>query len=318
MKKDLLVTLADRSYINQAKQIFSCVYWNAGWRGDYMLLSHEIPEKELKWFRDKGILTKKCKPISSKNFIRWPACVLSKFYLFTSEFKKWKNIVFLDADIIVRASLDELAKIKGFAVVQPIYVPKLINMFNFSKKNKKLFIELGKDYNLKESAFGSAAMAFNTDIIKKDTFSKLKRLFQTYREIVDGIDGIINLCLYKKWTKLPLAYDQSVHRLTKGYKIKPEKVKGIILHFPGPKPWDSKDFFYNEWKYNLERAEQIDLNKIQSPAKRWSEREIKKYGLYLERKYIIFLLDRYVGLIGIFLKNNFPKLYFILKRLKNE
>ena len=52
-KKDLLVTLADRNYINQVKQLFSSVYWNAGWKGDYMLLTHEIPEKDLKWFRTK-------------------------------------------------------------------------------------------------------------------------------------------------------------------------------------------------------------------------------------------------------------------------
>ena len=66
-KENLLVTLADKNYIDQAKQLFSSVYWNAGWKGDYMLLAHEIPEKDLKWFRNKGILIKKCKPLYDKN-----------------------------------------------------------------------------------------------------------------------------------------------------------------------------------------------------------------------------------------------------------
>ena len=56
----VLVTLADKNYIDQAKQLFSSVYWNAGWKGDYMLLAHEVPEKDLNWFREKGILVKKC------------------------------------------------------------------------------------------------------------------------------------------------------------------------------------------------------------------------------------------------------------------
>ena len=47
MKKNLLVTLADENYIDRAKQLFSSVYFNAGWKGDYMLLAHEIPEEKL-------------------------------------------------------------------------------------------------------------------------------------------------------------------------------------------------------------------------------------------------------------------------------
>ena len=52
-KKNLLVTLTEKNYIPQAKQLFSSVYWNAGWKGDYMLLAHGIPEKELKWLEKK-------------------------------------------------------------------------------------------------------------------------------------------------------------------------------------------------------------------------------------------------------------------------
>ena len=91
MKKNLLVTLADENYLERAKQLFSSVYWNAGWKGDYMLLAHEVPEEKLKWFRDKGILVKKCKAIYNKEIVGWPTMVLSKFYLFTPYFKRWKK-----------------------------------------------------------------------------------------------------------------------------------------------------------------------------------------------------------------------------------
>ena len=86
MKQNLLVTLADKNYIQQARQLFSSVYWNAGWNGDYMLLSHGIPDDELKWFTDKGILVKKCQPLHDKSIgLGYDPIVLDKFYLFTPE-----------------------------------------------------------------------------------------------------------------------------------------------------------------------------------------------------------------------------------------
>jgi hypothetical protein len=45
MKKNLLVTLATKDYILLAKQLFSSVYFNAGWKDDYMLLACQVSEK---------------------------------------------------------------------------------------------------------------------------------------------------------------------------------------------------------------------------------------------------------------------------------
>ena len=63
MNKHLLVAIADKGYIDQVKQLFSSVYFNAGWKGDYMLMAYEIPENDLEWFRKKGILVRKCGPL---------------------------------------------------------------------------------------------------------------------------------------------------------------------------------------------------------------------------------------------------------------
>jgi len=337
MKKNLLVTLADRNYIDQAKQLFSSVYWNAGWKGDYMLLAHEIPEKELKWFRDKGILIKKCKPPYDKQFPIWPSCVLNKFYLFTSYFKKWKNIIFLDADIIVRASLNELTKIKGFAAAS---AGKLLKMFigslhaRISKIDKQILKKLKENYDLKEHGFNTGVMAFSTDLIKKNTFSKLKKLFEFYNEVGAAAEQpIINLLFYKKWIKLPTIYNINPCSINHYVNIKPEKIKGIILHFNRYRPWDPRNYFYKEWNYNLDKAELINLNKIPSNIKKWTKQEIKNYLLYLKKRQIKYsykyffwktnlytkrFIDKNIGLFGIFLKNNFPRLYFKIKRLENE
>ena len=96
---------------------------------------------------------------------------------------------------------------------------------------------------------------------------------------------------YKKWTKLPLPYNIRLKDVCWYYHIKPEKTKAIILHFLGEKeknkPWFPGNHFYPEWRYNLERANLIDLSKIPPPHKIWDTEEIKSYSRYLNRRRII-------------------------------
>ena len=330
-KKNLLVTLAREE---QAKQLFSSAYWNAGWKGDYMLLTpeNELSEKQLKWFRDKGILIKKCKLLPNSEKSRagnWPRVVFAKFYIFKPEFKKWENIIFIEEDMIIRASLDDLTKIKGFAAV---HEGRLLNNFlkNIHLKlegiSKKSYNKLLENYNLNEPIFNAGVMAFNTSIIKKDTFSKLQKLLNQYIEITTAMEeSILNLYFYKKWEKLPIVYNINPYHLINFKNIKPEKIKGIIFHFRNHKPWNSKNYFYEEWKNNLNKAEHIDLKKSRvQNIKKWAEKDIKKYSLYLKNKnfsykYFFYkikiFIDRIIGLIGIFLKRNHPRLYWKLKKM---
>jgi len=69
VKKNLLVTIANEKYVDLAKQLFSGVYFNAGWKGDYMLFSFQIPEEELVWFKRRGILIKEFSTLSFMNMI---------------------------------------------------------------------------------------------------------------------------------------------------------------------------------------------------------------------------------------------------------
>src|SRR5262245_46673368 len=117
MAKSVLVTLADENYIDQAKQLFSSVYCNAGWKGDYLLLAHNIPTQKLAWFTNKGILVKETGPIEKRSQGNFPAVVSAKYHLFEPEFKKWDQVVYIDADCIVRETLNELIVVKHFAAV---------------------------------------------------------------------------------------------------------------------------------------------------------------------------------------------------------
>ncbi|HOY31110.1 MAG TPA: glycosyltransferase [Bacteroidales bacterium] len=299
-KRDLLVTLADRNYIQQSKQLFSSVYWNAGWTGDYMLLSHEIPEEDLKWFRDKGILVKECKPLDNKSITYvYPPVVLDKFYLFTEEFKAWETIVFLDSDIIVKAPIDGLTKIKSLGAAQDLYFNKLhTQLYNPGKNcfNNKV-------YDLNIPAYNTGVFAFNTRIIKPETFDELDHFFKDNVAEFKYLDqATLNLVFYKQWEKLPKIYN--IFYVYPHFWL-PRILKYPIIHFvkcpEHPLLWDIKNPFYAEWKKNLERAELMNLGEIQK-VKKWGACKINLFSflftvhlhIYLapyRLKHIFFIYD---------------------------
>jgi len=352
-KRNLLVTLADRNYVQQAKQLFSSVYWNAGWKGDYMLLSHEIPEKELKWFRDRGILVKKCRPLYDKFLGRFTPALLDKFYLFNPEFKKWGNIIYFDADIIVRTSLDKLTKIRGFGAIPDMAIMGLSN--ELAKDKQEELISEG--YNLSKRYFNAGVFVFNTSIIKENTFLELKRIFKENSQIcLYGDQEIFNLFFNKGYKRLKLIYNAQVPLFHHHARF--SNINGIVLHFPGlysfGKPWEKNNPFYQEWKNNLDKAELIDLNNIPE-GKKWSSFKIMRLSLYIKIKYylryfflkikkiiqniehffyqniylkpknfLIYILypklkntpDKLLGMIGQFIKKHDSQLYYKLKGIK--
>lgn len=343
-KKNLLVTLADKNYILQAKQLFSSVYWNAGWEGDYMLLSHEIPEEDLKWFKEKEILIRVCAPLFGRKTgeLNYPPVIFDKFYLFTPEFKKWKTIIFLDADIIVKESLNWLTKIKNFGAIQDIYFRKLGMQFSDPKNNEYH----NKTYNMNVPAFNSGVFCFSTDIITTQLFSELNDIVKKHiTEVLYPEQAALNLIFYEKWKKLPWIYNTyiALHQ----YKL-PKKIKAINLHLFAMQKnpsWNPDNSLYKEWNLNLERAELMDLNKIQK-SKNWGICKIKFYSIVFiiyvyifvapyRLKQIFFIYDiqsffeyrlksffveivgipnRLIGKSGAIMKKYYPNLYKKLKK----
>jgi lipopolysaccharide biosynthesis glycosyltransferase len=328
MKKNLLVTLADKNYIQHAKQLFSSVYWNAGWNGDYMLLAHEIPEEELVWFTSKGILVKRCRPLYDKHIGKenYPPVVFNIFYLFTPEFRKWKNIVFLDGDIIVRASLNALTKIKGLA--SPNVVGDKLKYFFYDDVDVEQFSMLEKNYNLNLPAFNCAVMAFSTDIIRDHMMEELMLIYQKYCKISSGTDPTLNQFFYKKWKKLPVIYDITPEKIQKHTRIPASKLKGIIIHLRDNELSDKTGAFYKEWETNLKKAELIDIHKVQNGNK-WHAVKIILYSFYIRLFYKKFMIQNEIkpfifhklrflmGKIGILIKRFNPALYYRLKKAIN-
>jgi len=332
-KKNLLVTLADENYILQAKQLFSSVYWNAGWKGDYMLLSHNVCEENLKWFENKGILIKRCKPLydDCMGDGNYSTAVLDKFYLFTEEFKKWAHIVFLDSDIIVRDSLETFANAKSINSTRTTK-REFRNYFSFN--DSKEIEDLKKEHYLNRPAFNSGAIAINTNLIQANTFNDLLTLFRKYACISNGDDSILNLYFYKYWNRVPLVYNLRVNYFP------PIKFKAVILHFERPhrfsvderKPWQNGSEYFDEWNSNLEKAEKIDLENIVevktlSNLKAWFYSVLIKLKVLIFhvyenlKKFCLFLYDtieRILGKIGMVMKKICPSIYFRLKRMNKH
>ena len=334
MKPNLLVTLATADYIDQAKQLFSSVYFNAGWKGDYMLLAYEIPEEKLVWFRERGIGVKHCKQlhnslssniqyndidsekdisVEQKRFVtrfRNLPVVFSKFELFTTEFKKWNTVVFLDADIIVRYSLDKLLNLKGFYAVPDLDNLSLKDQFfvHRSKPLGYLYEQLKTNFNLNTPAFNSGVMAFSTDMIEEDSFQRLLDIFlQYYNSSTYGEQPILNLFLYKKWKKLHPIYNVFANSLVQRFHISTKKIDGITLHILSEdKPWLPSNPFYTEWKKNLEKAEFINLKERPKTSYFFGTSKKIHYFLFIECRKVLYevyyFLDRQIGRIGIFLR----------------
>ena len=308
-KKPVLVALADKNYLKYAKQVFSGAYFNGGWKGDYLLLAHDVPEKRLQWFRDKGIYIKRCSSFlkgrknSEINIIHY-----SKLYLFSQGMKKWSHVIFLDVDTIIRASLDDLLKIRSFAAV-----PNLQIKFGWYF-NKNFLL---KKYNFEKPSFCSGIITFNTDIINSNTFQDFTNMIRKYEKykILSHDEVFFNLYFYNKWQRLPRVYNVCVDKNINLWRLPNHKLKGIILHTASAtEPWKKESDFYKEWLKNYKKAESLNLAKPKNIQK-WSSFKMILYSWYLLHRYNLYNRKYYWNLV-FFVENKFPKIFLVFKKSK--
>lgn len=325
-KKNLIITVSDANFVKQAKQLFSSVYFNSGWEGDYMLLTHGLAQEDRDWFESKGIIVFDPPPFSDKptGIGSYPPVLLSKFYFFQEYFKKWQKIIFLDADIIVKASLDSLLESDGLSAPMAITF-RLRNEFVSDQDKIK---EIKKKYDFRRLAFNSGVFVFDTDLIESDTFDNLLSFYERYKDIAQfGEESIFNLFFYKKWKLLPLIYNSTPDYMSRSFGIDKKSLIAIIIHFvcARVKPWNEKSPYYEEWSYNLKRADEIDLGSRPKAAKIYSGREIDHYARYLKTRKIacflrptFFFIDRIIGRVGLFIKKKNPELYRLIRLKKDD
>ncbi len=294
--KDLFVTLADRNYLEQAKQLFSGLYFNAGWSGDCMLLAHDVPEPDLAWFRKRGILVRHCAPLFEGPQGGMSAVLTSKFYLFTPEFKQWRTVIYSDADAIVRASLDALCGLQGFHSVRDVAKKQLKFELVSKGKIKERLLDAGEcrkriqdiknEYDLKKAFFCAGFFVFSSDVIEdENVFQGFCQMFRRCAMISQHGDQLaFNLYFYDRWGSLPVVYNVQVMGDLNPWLIPPQDVSGMIIHFvTADKPWINRGYFYAEWKNNLDRADSLNFNRnLERKAVVWHPEAIAEVEILLE------------------------------------
>src|SRR3989344_402738 len=304
MTKNLFVTLADKNYLDQIKQLFSSIYFNAGWNGDCMLLSHEIADSDLEWFQSRGILVKKCEPFYSERLGYLPAMVFDRLYLFTEEFRRWDHIVCLEGDILVRDSIDALTKIDGFGAVRIMNGYRYSLFGQFYHYNQARLNELKAKFDLSRPALNAGVLAFPTNIITEGMTEKFRAIIDEYKDImVFSDETVFNIYFYNHWIELPAVYNVCPSWEIGFRRCRPDDLKGIILHgyssfFRTPrKIWFPGNPVYEEWQANLAKADQIDFNKPMAIKGKNKVRDIEKDSeliLNLPNRYFYVLIIRSV------------------------
>ena len=249
IKKKLLVCLGIGEHIEKTKQVFYSALNEGQWRDEMMLLTlKDQDDNKLKWFKDRNILISQQERINHES--DFFSILLTKFYLFTKEFKKWNKILYLDSDVIIRGNLNHICQLEGDIYFASGGKDRTLE-WDF-KKPKTIKIE----YDLSKAGFNAGVFWLDTKIIKKTSFKELMDLTKRFSDdikIISADQGILNLYFYDRWTPFPeKSVIQSSRRNVDLY------LEETIYHFAGgTNPWEDKapDHLRKIWEKNNMEAQ---------------------------------------------------------------
>jgi lipopolysaccharide biosynthesis glycosyltransferase len=286
MSEKVLVAMANDRFVDQAKELFSSAYWNAGWDGDYLLLAYDFSDDDASWFRAKGIEVLPVKNILEGDYSLGERIACCKAYVFTEYFKKWRNVVYLDVDIIIRAPFNEMGTVTGFCACPSLGQTVRDNFIEFDRLGDDVKNRIERICDLNKKSFNSGVLAFSTDIINAKTFDDCVEYINAYIDVSRfGGDQLAMNLFFPDWKSLPPVYNFT---LPLDYPVNPNKIDAIILHLVsfGDGPWNPNSPFRQEWLEILARAEQIDLANIPH-REPWSQKRINQSSRTLVKKHLL-------------------------------
>lgn len=225
MSEKVLVAMANDRFIDQAKQLFSSAYWNAGWDGDYLLLAYDFSDDDASWFREKGIEVLPVKNILEGDYSLGERITCCKAYMFTEYFKKWRNVVYLDVDIIIRAPFNEMGTVTGFCACPSLGQTVRDNFIEFDRLGDDVKNRIERICDLDKKSFNAGVLAFSTDIINAKTFDDCAEYINAYIDVsrFGGDQLAVNL-FFPDWKSLPPVYNFT---LPLDYPVNPKKIDAI-------------------------------------------------------------------------------------------
>ena len=142
-----------------------------------------------------------------------------KFYIMHTFFRRWTNILYLDAGMKIHGPLKRLITkctdmdtLYAQSDSYPFFNWKLTSQFCLELDEEKAS-HLQSHFNLNTNYFQSTIMIYNTSIIKDDTVERLFYLSSLYPFSRRNDQGIFNLyftCEKKCWQQLPIADEEGL------------------------------------------------------------------------------------------------------------
>lgn len=296
MQQHVVVTHIDDRHIDLAKQLFSCMYHHADWQGDFLLLCHGVSDYHKKWFSDRHIIARDTPFLYQVNSC--PAFSASKLYIFSDYLKNWNKVIYLDPDMIVRASINKLLSVKTFGAVPELDQQPLLDQLQLRTNSDWEILhtvekKMHRHFNLASPSFNAGVLAFDTKILEGNLFNQLERLLHFSKDICLYADQtVLNLFFYDRWERLSRIYNLHPLLYKDVYRVPQKKILGINLHFSGMqstnKPNHPDNPYYSEWKKNLEIAEFIGNKRVHTGPDHWSDAKVWRYERFLILHRLVF------------------------------
>ena len=282
--KKVLVTLANKKFIEYSKSLFHSARVDGRWDGDFVLI---VPKEDKGKFDEKEFTNKGIEIFYGKTLPGNPSAHYYKYYLWTEYFKKWDWIFYCDLDVLFFNKIDFDLKSRQKDVLYANDCNGTLLHFQFEYRDYKVkeFDEETRDkYDelqqyTKSPSFQSCYMIFHKDCIKDDTFKKLMKLHNEYYVyyhdlILSGLteeQSILNLAFIGNWDKLGSRYLNAYKRANElewnfDEMLKPyeddrdyTKEETIAVHFyQFFQPWSEHNkTFYPVYKENLHKFKEM-------------------------------------------------------------
>jgi len=219
--KKVLVTLANKDYINHAKSLFVNVREEGEWNGDLVLM---VPEEDKEFvdvdlfnYNDVQVLflpnLEKGKyplDLNTTLDVKFHPINCYKIHLFGNDyFKQWDWIFYTDLDVwyFNKIDFDLDNKRKDFLYAntckesslqyQFVWQEEMLEQLNVSDKKK---LEELKDYpGWNEPAIMGCFLLLNKQFIRNDIFKKYKEVHDKYYKLAVWSQGLWSLLFYGKW-----------------------------------------------------------------------------------------------------------------------
>lgn len=270
---NVLVVLANESYLEHAKHLFVSAKSVGGWTGDLCLMKFGTKTKGDDWFLQNNIFVYYIEKGMWGDVPENTELLLSKFHIVNPYMKKWSKLLFLDCDIIINGSLQGLLRFKGHHAVPGIEfpylksrlsIPNIINIFKYISYKK-----FESSIDVDGFGFNGGVYLIDLDEISDCTFEDGLLFFKRNRKFLNikfGDEALMASFFSGRIKPLPLCYNVFMKFITVN--------SGIVLHFLGKdKPWHESHSMYETYCENLRLASDFSSLK---PLKSYSMNEIKK------------------------------------------